>query len=70
MIQSEPRLERRKPSLRAKWRSSMSACSGVLKRVLDTADIVRDGIFRQLAKIGNQNGIGHTSVRRDLPLST
>src|SRR3954467_14042564 len=32
----------RKPSTRAKWRSSMSAYRSVLENVLDTADIVRD----------------------------
>ena len=42
-IQSEPRLETRKPSTRAKWRSSTSAYASVLENVLDTADIVRDG---------------------------
>jgi hypothetical protein len=29
-------------SARAKWRSSTSACGGVLEKVLDSADIVRD----------------------------
>ena len=33
----------RKPSTRAKWRSSLSAYRSVLEHVLDTADIVRDG---------------------------
>jgi hypothetical protein len=33
----------RKPSTRAKWRSSMSAYRSALENVLDTADIVRDG---------------------------
>src|SRR5262249_37828672 len=42
-IRSEPRLESAKPSTRAKWRSSTSAYGSVLKIVLDTADIVRDG---------------------------
>jgi len=32
----------RKPTKRAKWRSSMSAYRSVLENVLDTADIVRD----------------------------
>jgi len=41
-IQSEPRLETRKPTKRAKWRSSTSAYASVLENVLDTADIVRD----------------------------
>src|SRR5215470_18476527 len=41
-IRSEPRLESAKPSTRAKWRSSRSACGSVFKNVLDTADIVRD----------------------------
>jgi hypothetical protein len=40
---AEPKVGKRKPSTRAKWRSSMSACRGVLENVLDTADIVRDG---------------------------
>ena len=44
-IQSEPRLETRKPTKRAKWRSSMSAYTSVAQNVLDTADIVRDGDF-------------------------
>ena len=44
-IQSEPRLETRKPSTRAKWRSSTSAYTSVLENVLDTADIVRDPDF-------------------------
>jgi len=44
-IQSEPRVETRKPSMRAKWRSSMSACRSVAQNVLDTADIVRDRDF-------------------------
>src|SRR5215467_8757577 len=41
-IRSEPRLESAKPSTRAKWRSSGSACRSVFKNMLDTADIVRD----------------------------
>ena len=41
-IQSEPRLETRKATKRAKWRSSMSAYTSVLQNMLDTADIVRD----------------------------
>jgi len=53
-IQSEPRLETRKPTTRAKWRSSMSAYRGVLQNVLDTADIVREGILRQ-ARIGQNS---------------
>ncbi|HKV81223.1 MAG TPA: hypothetical protein VJP02_23955, partial [Candidatus Sulfotelmatobacter sp.] len=44
-IQSEPRLETRKATTRAKWRSSMSAYTSVAQNVLDTADIVRDGDF-------------------------
>jgi hypothetical protein len=39
-IQSEPRLEKRKPTTRAKWCSSTSAYRCVLQNVLDTADIV------------------------------
>ena len=35
--------------MRAKWRSSLSAYRSVLENVLDTADIVRDGIFHQLS---------------------
>jgi hypothetical protein len=42
-IQSEPRLETRKTTTRAKWRSSPSVYRSVLKNELDTADIVRDG---------------------------
>ncbi len=38
-------VETRKPSTRAKWRSSMSACRSVPENVLDTADIVRDYDF-------------------------
>jgi hypothetical protein len=34
----------RKTTKRAKWRSSLSAYRSVLENVLDTADIVRDGI--------------------------
>ena len=32
-------------SIRAKWRSLRSARASMLKKVLDTADIVRDGLF-------------------------
>jgi len=49
-IQSEPRLETRKPTERAKWRSSMSAYRSVRQNVLDTADIVREAIFHQPSK--------------------
>jgi hypothetical protein len=42
-IQSEPRLETRKPTDRAKWRSSLSAYTSVLENCLTAADIVRDG---------------------------
>src|SRR5262252_8949896 len=38
MILSEPRLERRKATTRAKWRTSMSARKSALENVLDTAD--------------------------------
>jgi len=38
-------LETRKPSTRAKWRSSRSACRSVAQNALDSADIVRDGDF-------------------------
>jgi hypothetical protein len=38
-------LEKRKPTDRAKWRSSLSECRGVRNKVLDSADIVRDGDF-------------------------
>ena len=44
-IQSEPRLETRKPTKRAKWRSSMSAYRSVAQKLVDTADIVRDRDF-------------------------
>ena len=39
-IQSEPRLETRKPTLRAKWRSFPNAIGSLLENMLDTADIV------------------------------
>src|SRR5215469_10819802 len=35
-------------STRAKWRSSLSGCRGVQKKVLDNAGIVREAIFRRL----------------------
>jgi hypothetical protein len=41
-IQSEPRLELRTPTKRAKWRSSMSAHRSVAQKLVDSADIVRD----------------------------
>ena len=41
-------VEKRKPSTRAKWRSSNECTQKCAQTVLDTADIVRDGIFRQL----------------------
>src|SRR6476646_3664149 len=44
-IQSEPRLETRKPTDRAKWRSSLSAYRSVLENCLTAADIVRDADF-------------------------
>jgi hypothetical protein len=37
-------------STRAKWRSSLSACRSVLRIVLDTADIVRDGDISPLKR--------------------
>ena len=46
-IQSEPRLETRKPTTRAKWRSTMSAYRSVLENCLTAADIVRDGDVQQ-----------------------
>jgi hypothetical protein len=45
-ITSEPRLEKATPSTRAKWRSSLSACSSVLTKCLTRADIVRAACFR------------------------
>ena len=48
-ITSEPTVGKAKatPSMRAKWRSSSSACSNVLKKCLTRADIVREAILRQ-----------------------
>jgi len=40
-----------KASTRAKWRALRSARSSTLKKVFDSADIVREGIFQQLYKI-------------------
>jgi hypothetical protein len=50
LITSEPWLEKQtaKPSTRAKWRSSLSACRGVEKKGIDRAGVVRDAIFHQL----------------------
>jgi hypothetical protein len=36
------------PSTRAKWRSSLSACSSALEKCLTRADIVREAIYQQL----------------------
>src|ERR1700722_10084160 len=47
-ITSEPTVGKATPSMRAKWRSSLSACHGVLEKCLTQADIFRDAIFRQL----------------------
>jgi hypothetical protein len=33
--------------MRAKWRSSLSACSSALEKCLTRTDIVRDAMFRQ-----------------------
>ncbi len=60
-IQSEPRLETRKPTKRAKWRSSMSAYTSVAQNVLDTADIVRDG---DLTSSNNTDCLRPRCVRR------
>ena len=38
-----------KSSTRAKWRSFMSACRSVFATELDSADIVREAMFRQLS---------------------
>jgi hypothetical protein len=35
-------------SIRAKWRSLQSAQGSMLKKDLDTADIVRDGLFTKV----------------------
>jgi hypothetical protein len=43
-------LEKRKPTDRAKWRSSLSECRGVRNKVLDSADIVRDGDFSPIMR--------------------
>jgi hypothetical protein len=37
------------PSTRAKWRSSLSACSRTLEKGLTQADIVRDAMLQQLS---------------------
>jgi hypothetical protein len=44
-IRSGPKVGKRKPSTRAKWRSSTSARSRVRFIVLDMADIVREGCY-------------------------
>jgi hypothetical protein len=47
-ITSEPMVGKAKPSTRAKWRSSLSACRGVEKKGLDSAGVVRDaGVVRE-----------------------
>jgi hypothetical protein len=46
-IQGEPRLETRKPTTRAKWRSSMSAYGSVLKTCLTPPTLLEIGILRQ-----------------------
>jgi hypothetical protein len=45
-----------KASTRAKWRALRSARSSTLKKVFDSADIVRDGMLRQLPCVGNGMG--------------
>src|SRR5215472_18680685 len=49
LITSEPMVgkQKAKPSTRAKWRSSLSACRGVGKKGIDRAGVVRDAIYRQ-----------------------
>jgi hypothetical protein len=37
-------------SLRGKWRASPSACGRVLTRLFESADIVREAMFRQLSR--------------------
>ena len=44
-ITASLRLEKATPSTRAKWRSSLSACSRALEKGLTQADIVRDAMF-------------------------
>jgi len=43
-ITSEPTVGKATPPMRAKWRSSLSACSGALEKCLTRADIVRDAM--------------------------
>jgi len=57
----------RRLSTRARWRSFLSARRGVLKRVLDTADIVREAMLRQLGFGANHlpAQFGNTSLPLD-----
>jgi len=43
-ISSEPKVGQRKPPTRAKWRSSTSACSGVLGKCLTPPTLLDMGI--------------------------
>ena len=47
-VRSEPRLETRKPSTRAKWRSFRSACGRVLENCLTLPTLLEKGIYQQL----------------------
>jgi hypothetical protein len=44
-------LEKRKPTDRAKWRSSLSEGRGVRKKCLTLPTLLETAIFHQLAKI-------------------
>ena len=48
-MNSEPRLEMRKPPTRAKWRSSTSACKSALEKGLTPPTLLEMAIFRQLS---------------------
>jgi hypothetical protein len=52
-MNSEPRLEMRKPPTRAKWRSSSSACLSALKKCLTLPTLLEMGMLRQLRDFPN-----------------
>jgi hypothetical protein len=54
-IRSEPGLEQRKPTNRAKWRSSPSAYRSVLENVLTPPTLLEMAIFRQLRRVSLLN---------------
>ena len=57
-IKNEPRLETRKPSTRAKWRSSSSACCSALENCLTLPTLLEMAIFRQPLHWNNWVNIG------------